>query len=159
MNSDSGFSTSDAFLSRAIVKKAITDLGFSFVTYRGSSLIYSSKSDGVLPVFTFVNNNLNFIDNFYGIYLGDRVIGKASALLITIFMPEYVFGKTISASAKDVLERHKIPFEFDTLIPVIKNRDRTDICPFEKAVLNTDEPFTALTQISEVLLSFKKPAK
>ena len=157
MNSDSSISTSDEFLSRALVKKAISDLGFSFVAYRGSSLIYSSKSDGVLPVFTLVNKNLNFINNFYGMYLGDRVIGKASALLITILMPRYVFGKTISLSAKDVLEQHKIPFEFETLTPVIKNRGRTDICPFEKAVLNTKDPLTALSQISTVLSSFKKP--
>lgn len=50
-----------------------------------------------------------------------------------------VFAKTLSESAKRVLELYGVDYEYDTLTQKIINRDGTDICPMEKAVLGTGD--------------------
>lgn len=67
------------------------------------------------------------------------VVGKAVALLFIKCGIKRVFAKTLSEHAKRVLELYGVDYEYETLAEKIINRDGTDICPMEKAVLGTDD--------------------
>jgi hypothetical protein len=70
----------------------------------------------------------------------DKIVGKAAALLISYIQAQTVYCSTLSVRGKSVLEDHGITFRYEELAPEIINRYGTDICPFEKAVLDIVNP-------------------
>ena len=118
------------------IEIAIKNLeGHTICLCKNGNCLYS-ESRGIAPM-------MNFIEN--GTYLGgysvaDTVVGKAAALLFIKCGIKEVFAKTLSESARKVLELYNIPVTFQTLTPKIINRAGTGICPMEKAVAETDDP-------------------
>jgi hypothetical protein len=70
----------------------------------------------------------------------DKIVGKAAALLISYIQAQTVFCSLLSIRGKTVLKNHGITFFHEELTPEIINRYGTDICPFEKAVLDVEDP-------------------
>ena len=87
-----------------------------------------------------LNSKEHIIENSVVI---DKVVGKASALLLTYGKARYVFGKTMSKTADEILTRYGIPHDCDKFVDFIENTDRTDMCPMEKKVVDIDDPETA----------------
>ena len=50
-----------------------------------------------------------------------------------------MYGRTMSESGKAYLDTHGIPCTCDILTEKIINRQGTDICPMEKAIMNIDD--------------------
>jgi hypothetical protein len=67
-----------------------------------------------------------------GAYAADRVVGRAAALLFARAGVRYVYAALLSETAVEILTAHKIEYEHGTIVPVIKNRPGTDMCPMEK---------------------------
>lgn len=82
---------------------------------------------------------------------GDKLVGRAAALLFTLVNPRSVFAVTMSAGATDVLRAARIPFTCDVLIPRILNREGTGICPMETAVTGVDDPLEALQTLERTV--------
>jgi hypothetical protein len=81
---------------------------------------------------------------------GDRLVGRAAALLFTLVRPRSVFAVTMSTGAQDVLRTAGIPFASDSVIPDVLNRTGTGPCPMEAAVSDIDEPLVALRTLEQV---------
>jgi hypothetical protein len=81
---------------------------------------------------------------------GDKLVGRAAALLFTLVHARSVFALTMSTGAQDVLRAADIPFGCDAVIVDVLNRDGTGPCPMEAAVSNVDEPLTALETLKQV---------
>jgi hypothetical protein len=135
----------------SLVKKAIKEANLNLAVFADNELIYSSSDAGITSIYKFVKENLNNVNNVTNLYIGDRIVGKAGALLISILKPKYVYAAIISKSGKEILKSYKIKFEFDTEVEYIINRDKTGMCPFENAVLNVEEPLEALNKVEETL--------
>lgn len=94
-----------------------------------------------------------------GYSVADTVVGKAAALLFVKCGITAVFAKTLSLLGKNVLEKHGVYCEYETLTERIINRAGTDTCPMEKAVANTDsaeEAYTLLKNQFEKLAYYEK---
>lgn len=90
--------------------------------------------------------------NLNGYSVADTVVGKAAALLFVKCGIKNVFAKVLSESGKRALEKFGVCYEYETLTPKIVNRAGTDICPMEKAVINTEnaeEAYVLLKKKSE----------
>ncbi|MBR1391361.1 MAG: DUF1893 domain-containing protein [Lachnospiraceae bacterium] len=74
-----------------------------------------------------------------GYAVADLVVGKAAAMLFVKAGITSVYGRTMSATGKEYLERHGILCSCDTLTEKIINRQNTDICPMEKTVADLDD--------------------
>lgn len=74
---------------------------------------------------------------------GDKVVGRAAALLFSLLRARSVFGSTMSEGAQEVLAAAGIPYRCDATIPVVLNRTGTGPCPLERAVSNTVDPHAA----------------
>ena len=85
-----------------------------------------------------------------GTSVADKVIGKAAALLCAHSNVVAAYAITMSESGLKVLKENNIPFEFETLIPMILNMKKTGQCPFEKLVGDTSNPDTAYSQITQL---------
>jgi len=81
---------------------------------------------------------------------GDKLVGRAAALLFALVHPRSVFALTMSAGAQDVLRTADIPFTCDALIVDVLNRTGTGPCPMEAAVSRIDEPLAALETLKQV---------
>lgn len=106
-----------------------------------------SESRGIAPMMDFIANG----EELSGYSAADVVVGKAAALLFVKCRISHVFAKTLSESGKNILEKFGITCEYETLAEKIINRAGTDICPMEKAVLNTENPEEAYLLIKERL--------
>ena len=75
-----------------------------------------------------------------GTTVGDRILGKASALLCAYSKISSVYSPQTTKTALAVLIRAGIPGQTDESIPYVKNKYGNDICPFEKMLSDVDSP-------------------
>lgn len=116
--------------------------GHSICLCRGGEII-TDDGRGISPMMRFLAERRDLT----GYAAADVIVGKAAALLFVKAGIVCVHGKTMSVSARDLLEHHSIPCSYDTLTEKIINRQGTDICPMEKtveAISDADEAYEAL---------------
>ena len=131
------------------IKKAVQYLnegGYTCVLY-GNGEFYSSCHRGVKPLIDFIKTG----KNFSGFSAADKIIGKGAAFLYVILGVKCVWAKTLSEKAKAVLDAYKIENSYEILVPDIKNRAGTGLCPIEQAVSDVDSPREALSIIQKTL--------
>jgi hypothetical protein len=87
--------------------------------------------------------------------VADKVVGMAAAMLCVYAGVVSVFASTISEEAVRVLEDNKISFEFEKKVTSILNRNKNDVCPFEKAAMasgTSDEAYAKLKSLANELI-------
>jgi len=102
--------------------------------------IWESDLPGLRPLMYWLNNEPEVLK---GSYVIDKVVGKASALLLTYGAAVKVHGKTMSKTADEILTRYGIEHTWDVMVDFIENNTRTDMCPMEKKVVDIDDPAEA----------------
>jgi len=83
--------------------------------------------------------------------IADKVIGKATAMLIVALGIEQAHGVVMSKAATAVLSKYQVKYSFDSLVPMITNRMGTGLCPMEQAVLDTNNPIDAATVLEKAI--------
>lgn len=78
-----------------------------------------------------------------GASAADTTVGKAAALLLVYGGVREVYAACVSEPARDVLNRAGVTLEYGEIVPYIRNRDRTDMCPMERKVGGVDDPAEA----------------
>lgn len=86
-----------------------------------------------------VKTLLNIQPSLSGAFVADRVVGKAAAMLMVRGGAIEVYAEIISEPALKVLKDHGVVCLCGKVVPNIINRDKTDICPMERAVLGVDD--------------------
>lgn len=119
---------------------------YTCVVCKGESL-YTSTHRGVKPLMEWIEQGVDFV----GYSAADKVVGKATAFLYVKLGVKEVYARVISKPALEVLCANQIVAEYDTLVDNIINRKGDGFCPFELAVLSTDDPATAYQLIQQKL--------
>ena len=110
----------------------------NLIILKNSKRLYQSKREGMLPLYQAIRTI--GISQLRDTTIVDKIVGKAAALLISYIQAQIVYCSTLSVRGKNVLEDHGITCFYEELTPEIINRYGTDICPFEKAVLDVANP-------------------
>ena len=139
-----------------LAKKKLHEKGLTLVIVKDSRVLFESKAHGVSA---FLEALDKFWDKMRGTSVADKVIGKAIALLCIYAKVRAVYSSTISVKAKQIFENHNVHFEWDTLVEKILDAHGGDICPFEKAVMEIDNPKEAYGKLKALLESFKNGIK
>jgi hypothetical protein len=137
----------------------LQDGGFTLLILKNGKPIFSSKRDGMGPLLEAIDTV--GVSELHDSIVVDKMVGKAAALLICLFKAKEVHTHVMSLRATAVLDKHAVKYSFEEAVPELLNRYGTDICPFEKAVLASDDPEDGLKRLaSEVrrLAALKKPA-
>lgn len=92
--------------------------------------VYTSTQKGIAPMLAFLEKGTELT----GFSAADRIIGKAAAMLFALAGVKEAYAAVVSKAAIPVLEQYKITYSFDEKTDFIINREKTDICPMEKAV-------------------------
>lgn len=137
---------------RKLVEKSLERIDLSLVGFNDNGeMVISLSGQGIIPLLHFMEQNEDNLEEYKNLLIGDKVVGKASALLLIMLKPRYVYGKVMSKGAKNLLEENVVPNKYGTLVEQILNFDKSDICPFEKSVLSIKRPEEALLMLSETL--------
>lgn len=78
-----------------------------------------------------------------GFSASDRVIGKAAAMLYIQLGAVAVHGHVMSEAGLAMLQSHHVEAAYDELVPMIRNRANTGMCPIEQSVRDIDDPAQA----------------
>ncbi|MEG1556973.1 MAG: DUF1893 domain-containing protein [Oscillospiraceae bacterium] len=98
-------------------------------------------------------------DELRGCAVADKVIGKAAACILVEAGAASVFAYIMSEAAKELLTKNNIKAEYEKLVEYIENRDKTDMCPMEKTVLDCEDTSLAVSKISEFIQKSAYSAK
>ena len=122
---------------------------YAVVVIKNNKIICKKKGSGIKP-FLEVIEELG--DNIHDSIIGDRILGKASALLCRYAQAKAVYSPQGTKTAIALLIMGGIPSQIESMIPFIKNRSGDDICPFEKMLENVNSPEVAYSILKEKLL-------
>ncbi|MBX5326181.1 MAG: DUF1893 domain-containing protein [Candidatus Bathyarchaeia archaeon] len=128
-----------------IAKYELLKKDLNLVIVKKGVAIFETKSPGIGGI-------LEAIEKFdkeglSGSFVADRVVGRAAALLCVYCEVSAVYAVVLSRGGKDVLENNGVAFEFEDLVPNVLNKQKTDVCPFEKAVANISKPEKAYEKL------------
>ena len=113
----------------------------------GEGIEYTSMLRGVQPLLRPYEEGKSFV----GCSAADRVIGKAAACLYVLLGVEHIYAGIVSKPAKEIFEKNGIALDYDMLVELIENRDRTGLCPMETAVIDVVDPQEAPGLIRKAL--------
>lgn len=128
--------------------------GYTCVLCRGSKH-HASVLRGVKPLVKWVESS----GDLRGFSAADKVVGKGAAFLYVLLGVQSVYSHVISLPALEVLRKHGINVEYDTLVEHIINRRGDGFCPFEVAVMDIDDADTAYRAIRKKMddMNIAKP--
>ena len=132
-----------------LAKDTLLKDGVTLVAAKNGKILFRSKSHGVSDLLTMIRDLGRLTE---GASLADSVVGRAAALLCAYSGIVAVYGAKMSEGAASLLKARDIRFEFGALVPKILNREKNDICPFDRAVLGIDDPSVALEKLKSVKL-------
>ena len=120
----------------------MTDIEIAIKQLEGHSIclckngsFFTDDGKGISPMMRFIAEGIDL----KGYCVADQIVGKAAAILFVKAGFSHVHGKVMSKNGILFLNRHNIPYSYDTLTDKIVNRSNTGICPMEKTVYHTDD--------------------
>lgn len=124
--------------------------GYTCVFCRNSDAITDNRR-GVRPLLDLLEQNRDLA----GYSVADKVVGKASALLYCRMRVARIYTPVVSQPAAEVLSRAGIELVYDNLVPAIRNRTNTGLCPMETAVWDISSPDEATAAIYAALAALQ----
>jgi len=131
-----------------IAKRKLQENGLTLVIVKDSKVLFESASHGV-SAFLKALDKLGY--HMKGASIADKVVGKAIALLCVYAGIEAVYASVLSIKAKQVLEEYDVYLEWDRIVERILDASGGDVCPFEKAAMETDSPKEAYGKLKALL--------
>jgi hypothetical protein len=132
-----------------LTRKMINENGMGLVAIKDGKVLIQAQDRGVRP---FVQAVMDLGEKLGGAVIGDRVVGRASAMLCIYSGAVAVYTPLVSDNAAEELRTANIRLVADETTPRILNRDGTDVCPFEKmteTLESSHEVFHALVGFFE----------
>ncbi len=102
---------------------------YSCVIKNGNT-IRTFTQRGVNDLYYLFTNEPDFLR---GAIVADKIVGKAAAAIMIAGGVKSLYTDIISTKAIDVLKNSNTVYNFKTQIDVVINRDKTNMCPLEKA--------------------------
>ena len=132
-----------------LAREVLTKNNYSIVVVKNGNVLIKKDGDVIRSTLEAIEEIKEEIQDSI---VGDRILGKASALLCRYSKIKGVYSTQATKTAIAVLIIAGIPIQIDEMIPYIKNRDGSDVCPFEKMLLNIDSPEEAHVILKEKIL-------
>ena len=131
------------------VKETLQQGGYTCILFYSEELVLASYEKGIAPLYSYVLHRKEILKP---LVLGDKVIGRAAALLAVYAGVKQLHTGIISQGAIEVLRHHSVVYEYDRVVPYIENRNKDGQCPMELAVehiVDSKEGFMILKNFIE----------
>jgi len=133
-------------------KSKLIEEDLSLVIVKKGKVIFETKKQGIggfLQAIETLNKDL------VAASAADKIVGVAAALLCVYAGVVSVFALTISEGGMRVLEDNDIACLFEKKVSNILNRDKDDVCPFEKLAMasgSSDEAYVKLRSLASQMM-------
>lgn len=107
---------------------------------------YYSCDSGIKPIINKMNEDTHY---FKDLEIADKIVGKASSMLLILSGIKKVNALVLSKQAKNILDKYNIEYTYEQLVEYIINRKKDGMCPMEETVKDIDdlnEAFIALNK-------------
>lgn len=112
------------------IKNLLYNKNYKMVVIKNEKVLFTSFDRGIKPIFDLQNEiNHNEIENSF---IGDRVIGKAAALILSNLKIKGIYSELISKDALNIFINNNIEVSYQKKVDKILNRTKTGLCPIEK---------------------------
>jgi len=124
----------------------------SLVIVKKGKVIFETKKQGISG---FLQAIEKLDKNLVAASAADKILGVAAAMLCVYAGVNSVFALTISEEGIRVLEDNNIAFLFEKKVSNILNRNKTDVCPFEKLAMDSgtvEEAYVKLKTLASQMM-------
>jgi hypothetical protein len=138
-------------------KLKLIEEDLSLVIVKKGKVIFETKKQGISG---FLQAIEKLDKNLVAASAADKIVGVAAAMLCVYAGVVSVFALTISEEGIRVLEDNNITYLFEKKVSNILNRDKNDVCPFEKLAMDSgssDEAYVKLKSLASEMM--RKSAK
>uniref|UniRef100_A0A7C4GIW1 DUF1893 domain-containing protein n=1 Tax=candidate division WOR-3 bacterium TaxID=2052148 RepID=A0A7C4GIW1_UNCW3 len=118
--------------------------GVSLLLLQADATVFKSRAPGVRPLLELVDR---FPEGTAGATAVDRLVGGCAARVFVLLRVGRVVADVMSEPGRRVLEQNNTPHSFRRLIAQVRNRDNTDVCPFEKLSEQHPDPVQLIQAI------------
>ncbi|MFC1892560.1 DUF1893 domain-containing protein [Chloroflexota bacterium] len=123
----------------------------SLRVYHSGKLIFSSTRETLLPLVEYLDGCRSYRRQ---VVIYDKIVGNAAALLSVLAKCREICSLLGSQLAVTTLERYRVDYHFDKIIPYIRKPSGPDMCPMEKLSLGM-EPEEFYTRVKK-FIGFQK---
>lgn len=121
------------------------------VVIKDNTIIRTEPGRGIGPILKLYEEGV-----LKDAFVVDKIIGKASAMILALGGVKGCFGITVSQSAVNWLKAHQIPLSYERCVDAIINRTGDGTCPMEQTVKNVDDAAKALPLLKAKLEELRK---
>lgn len=134
-----------------IAKEILKKNNYSLVFVKNGKTLFSSKESGMN---SFIEAIDKYGENLKNSSLADKVVGLAIAMLSVYIGIDSIYACIISKLGINYLKENGIPFIYEKEVKEILNKNKKEICPFEKIAMQSKTPKEAYLKIKEFIKSF-----
>ena len=132
-----------------LARNVIATEDISLVVVKYGKIWRKKKGNGVR---TILETIVEMGEDINGSVIGEKILGKASALLCRYAKVSGVYSPQGTKTAIALLIMGGVPCQVDKMIPFIQKRNGSDLSIFEKILANVNSPEEAYTILKEKLL-------
>lgn len=132
-----------------LAREIISNEDCSVVVVKYGKIWMQKKGEGMKPMLEVIEE---MGEDIYKSVIGDKILGKASALLCRYAKANGVYSPQGTKTAIALLIMGGVPCQIDKMIPYIQDRNGDKICPFEKMLKDVDSPEEAYKILKDRLL-------
>ncbi len=115
--------------------------------------LHLSEARGIRPMLDWLDADPEFLR---GASVADKVVGRASAMIMVYGGVREVYTDVISTRALELLKENGIPCIYVNTCDAIANRRGGGICPMEKAVAPVKDPAEAIPVLKAKLSEMER---
>jgi len=127
---------------------ALTHGDKTFVIVGDTKLAYYSEERGLYPLLNLIEQEPSKLE---GSIIGDRIVGRAAALLCIFAKVKAVFALYIADEAVDLLENHGITATWRETVPYIVEKDLTSRYKLDLLLKDVEDPRQAVDMARQYL--------
>ena len=139
-----------------LAKLKLIDEELSLVVVKKGKVVFETKKQGVSG---FLRAIEKMHQKLFNASVADKIVGVAAAMLCVYSEVSSVFALTVSEGGIKVLEENNIECLYENKVSNILNRDKTDVCPFEKTALSSETPEEAYVKLNSLASQMMKKSK
>ena len=130
-----------------LAKLKLKEDDLSLVIVKNKKVVFETKKQGVTG---FLQAIEKMHQELVEASVADKIVGVAAAMLCVYSGVSSVFALTVSEGGIRVLEENNIECLFEKKVSNILNRDKTDVCPFEKIAMTSGSPDEAYIKLKSL---------
>ena len=130
-----------------LAKQKLIEENLTLVIVKNRKVFFETHKQGITGFLQAIDEQE---ESLVGASAADKIVGVAAANLCTYSGLVSIFALTISEAGIRVLEDNNIGCVFQRKVTNILNRNKTDVCPFEKLAMMSRSPDDAYLKLKSL---------